>query len=279
MIETVSHLCFGAAAVLYGVSSSLFYAEVARRAAPDEGMHRWTTWLLAAGASFHLTYVLLASLITNVCPVHSVHFILSIASLIATASYLAARKRFGVRALGLIVAPIGLVVTLGTFFLSSGGPETRLPAAFIGLHVFANLIGYALFLLAFGAAVMYLQQDRRLKSKRGLDGAKLPALNALDKAMHRFLMAGFPLLTLGVATGSVWSSRLETGAPDEVLRTALAYATWLLIGGVLLLRVAVGWRGRRAAYGTVAGFACALIVLFIYLVRPALRQSQALVGG
>jgi ABC-type uncharacterized transport system permease subunit len=36
---------------------------------------------------------------------------------------------------------------------------------------------------------------------------------------------------------------------------------------VLLLRAAAGWRGRRAAYGTIAGFGFALLVLLVYLLR------------
>ena len=74
----------------------------------------------------------------------------------------------------------------------------------------------------------------------------------LDRAVHRFLVLGFPLLTLGVVTGSIWAKRLEVGAPQEVLRIVLGYATWLLIAMVLLLRVAAGWRGRRPA---IAGMA------------------------
>jgi ABC-type uncharacterized transport system permease subunit len=279
MTQTTMHISFGAAVLLYALSSTMYYAEVARGASPKAGWHRYTPALLATAAIGHTCYVLLASLVAKVCPVHSIHFFLSVASLLSTAAYLVASRRFKVRALGLVVAPIGLVLTLGSFFIGTAGPQPRLPASFIGLHVFANLIGDALFLLAFGAAVMYLLQDRRLKNKRGLDGAHLPPLEALDKASHRFLLAGFPLLTLGVVTGTVWSARLELGAPDEVLRAVFGYATWLLIAGTLLLRVIAGWRGRKAAYGTVVGFTFAVIVLVIYLVRPALREGQALVGG
>jgi hypothetical protein len=53
------------------------------------------------------------------------------------------------------------------------------------------------------------------------------------------------------------------------MRTIFGYATWLLIGGVLLLRAAAGWRGRRSAYGTILGLAFATAVLVIYVVRPA----------
>ena len=75
-----------------------------------------------------------------------------------------------------------------------------------------------------------------------------------------------------------WAERLESGTPDEILRAVFGYATWLMFGSVLLLRVVAGWRGRRSAYGTIAGFACALTVLLIYLVRPLLRASEV-TGG
>jgi ABC-type uncharacterized transport system permease subunit len=172
-----------------------------------------------------------------------------------------------VDALGLFVAPLGLMMTLGTFFVGTSAPERRLPPSFIGLHALSALVGFAMFLLACGAAVLYLVQERRLKKQR-LPGRGLPALDALDRAVHRFLVAGFPLLTLAVVTGTVWARKLEQGSPEEIFKNALAYATWLMFGGVLLLRVVAGWRGRRAAYGTVAGFACELVVLGLYVARP-----------
>jgi ABC-type uncharacterized transport system permease subunit len=269
---------FIAAVLLYGAAAMLFYLDVAQRGASD-AKDRMAARLLAGGAAAHGVFVVVASFVAHVCPVHSLHFAMSIASLLATIGYLAARRRFNIQALGLVVAPLGLVVTLGTYFLGESETYRELPASFIGLHVFANLAGVALFLLACGAAVMYLVQERRFKSKKArLGQGGLPALDSLDKATHRFLVAGFPLLTIGVATGTVWAERLELGSPDEVLRAVFGYATWLLIAGVLLLRVVAGWRGRRAAYGTVAGFACAMIVFIIYLVRPVLKGAAALGG-
>jgi ABC-type uncharacterized transport system permease subunit len=273
-------ITFAGSVVLYGIASALYYFEVAR-GRRDDDTRPIAPWLLAAAGALHSAYVVIASFVARVCPVHSVHFILSIASLISTAVYLVARTRFKIHALGLVVAPLGLVVILGTFFLGSASSEERLPASFIGLHVFANLVGAALFLLASAAAVMYLIQEKRLKNKKAVlleKNSGLPPLDSLDKATHRFLMAGFPLLTLGVLTGTVWSEHLETGSLDEILRAVLGYATWLLIAGVLLLRVLAGWRGRRAAYGTVAGFLCAFAVLLVYLFRPMLKAA-AMVGG
>jgi ABC-type uncharacterized transport system permease subunit len=270
MPPAVSYAAFAVATVAYAMSATLFYLEVAREAKSDERIDRAATRLLGLGAVMHAAYVIIASYVMRVCPVHSVHFILSIASLLATGTYLVARRRFRIHALGLLVAPLGLVVTLGTFFMGRGAPDRSLPASFIGFHVFANLVGSALFLLACGAAVMYLVQDKRLKQKRALPGGgALPPLDALDRAVHRFLLAGFPLLTLGVITGTVWAHKLESGTLAELFRSLLGWAAWFLVAGVLTLRVAFGWRGRRSAYGTLAGFACAAMVLLFYLVRPA----------
>lgn len=273
-MSALSYASFGIAVVLYAAASTLFYLDVAR-ATDVRAQARWAPWFLGIAAGAHTTYVVIASFVAQVCPVHSIHFVLSIASLVATGVYLVARNRFKAQALGLIVAPVGIVVTLGTFFLAASQPDQKLPAAFTGFHVFANLMGVALFLLASGAAVMYLVQERRLRNKKALLLSKkggLPPLESLDKAVHRFLIAGFPLVTLGVITGTVWAPKLEAGATEDVVRTAFGYAMWLLIGGVLVLR-AVGWRGRRSAYGTVAGFLCAMVVLGIYLVRPLLHTT------
>lgn len=272
----LSPLTFLLALAFYGAATVLFFAEIARHRGVVGGVSKplpaapLAPMLLAGGALAHGAYVTLASFVVHICPVRSVHFLLSIASLLAIGVYLAMRTRFGIHALGLLVAPLGLAFLLGTYFLGKPLPEPHLSPGFIALHVMANLLGVALFLLAGGAAVLYLVQEKRLKKKRGNTRiGNLPALDTLDSAVHRFLVAGFPLLTVGIITGTFWARQLEMGTPDEVMRIILGYATWLLFAAVLLLRAAAGWRGRRAAYGTIAGFACAAAVLVIYLVRPA----------
>lgn len=258
---------FAAAVLLYGGGSVLFYLDVARGSSATREPSRTAPALLAGGAVAHLGYVLLASFVAHSCPVHSIHFFLSMASLLATAVYLGARRRWRIHAVGLILAPVGMVLSLSTFFLGQPAPAGSMPASFIALHVFANLCGAALFLLAGATASLYLIQERRLKRKRAVLSSSLPSLDSLDRAAHRCLLAGFPLLTLGLATGSISARQIELAA-DDLVRAAFGWATWLLFAGVLLMRAALGWRGRRAAYGTVAGFGCAMVVLLLYALRP-----------
>jgi ABC-type uncharacterized transport system permease subunit len=47
----------------------------------------------------------------------------------------------------------------------------------------------------------------------------------------------------------------------------LGLVAWAVFATVLLLRVAAGWQGKRAAIGTLVGFACTLCVLVGYAIR------------
>ena len=47
----------------------------------------------------------------------------------------------------------------------------------------------------------------------------------------------------------------------------LALVCWAVFAALLAARTFVGWRGRRSARLTLAGFAVALVVLGIYLLR------------
>jgi ABC-type uncharacterized transport system permease subunit len=96
--------------------------------------------------------------------------------------------------------------------------------------------------------------------------SRLPALDALDRAEHRLLLAGFPLQTLGAISGAAFLADLHL-SQAQLLQVILAYGTWVLVAGVLLGRAILGWHGRRAAYGTVAGASCVMIVLFLYILR------------
>jgi ABC-type uncharacterized transport system permease subunit len=188
----------------------------------------------------------------------------------ACAIYLALRRRYRIDVVGAFVAPLALTFLLASSLVGMSAPDPHYRRAILPIHVAANLLGDALFMLAFAAAVAYLLQERRLKQKN-LAGffRKLPPLDALDKAEHRFLLAGFPLLTAGIVTGVYWAHDVEAGGAAAIARAALGYATWVLFAAVLLLRAGAGWRGRKAAYGTIAGFSFAVLVLILYLIRAS----------
>ncbi|MFO0660833.1 MAG: cytochrome c biogenesis protein CcsA [Polyangiaceae bacterium] len=266
--QLLSSASFVLGSLLYTSSVVSFFVQVVR-GGNAEGFARLGPYLLAAAALSHGAFVTATSFLAHVCPVESVHFALSVASLIAIISYLLARLRWKIDVVGAFVAPIGLCFLLGTRIIGLDAAGPKLPPMFLTLHVASNLAGEALFLLSCVTAGLYLFAEKRLKQRRGASlVGRLPPLDALDQAEHRFLLLGFPLLTLGIVTGTAWAHKLESGTAAEILRAAFAYLTWLVFAGVLLLRAAAGWRGRRAALGTIAGFFLTVIVLLVYLVRP-----------
>jgi ABC-type uncharacterized transport system permease subunit len=263
MSLALANVLFAATALLYLSASALFIAELAGRPGPA----RLAPRLVMAGVPLHAAHIVVWSLVLGVCPVEGIHFALSVASLLACAAYLLARTRYRVDAVGAFVAPQALAFLLASRFVGPVPDEPRLRSVLLPFHVASNLLGIALFTLAFAAAVAYLLQERHLKRKdlEGID--RLPAIDALDRAEHMFLVAGFPLLTVGILTGTIWAREIQAGGAGAVARAALSYAAWSLIGGVLLLRASAGWRGRRAAVGTILGFGLTMLVLALYLLR------------
>jgi ABC-type uncharacterized transport system permease subunit len=272
--EVVASGLFYLTAAIYVVASVLFLRFLVRGKG-DVG--RVGPRLIALGAGLHALHIVVASLILRACPVEGIHFSMSVASMSMSVAYALARKRFRVEVAGAFVAPLALTSLLASRFVGGvAEPGARIKGAILPFHVSASLLGFALFTLAFSTATLYLIQERLLKKKR-IDGVfrRLPPLDVLDRAEHRFLLAGFPLLTIGIVTGTLWARRVEMGEPVEVLRAAFGYVTWLFIAGVLLLRAAAGWRGRRAAYGTIAGFGFGVVVLTLYLLHAPSGPASA----
>ena len=232
--------------------------------------------MVTVAAVLHALHIGFFSLLIKVCPVDGVHFPLSVASMFTCVLYVALRRRFRLDAAGVVVTPFALTTLLASRFVGGGmlAPGPRVRSAILPFHVTMNLLGVALFTLAAASAMLYLVQERRLKEKR-LTGLfqRLPALDTLDRAEHRLLLAGFPLLTFGIVSGTVWATRLRVQMLSDLVRDSFGYVTWLMFAAVLLSRAVLGWRGRKAAWGTLTGFALTIVVLLMYLLRSGTPAS------
>ena len=107
---------------------------------------------------------------------------------------------------------------------------------------------------------MYIIQETEWKSKRPRTFYyRLPLLGTLDDISYYSLAVGFALCTLALITGSVWAF-VEWGANWVVDPTiALSFLTWLIYLGMIFGRLAIGWRGRKAAYLSILGFCSAAL--------------------
>src|SRR5437660_9908590 len=95
-------------------------------------------------------------------------------------------------------------------------------------HASVSLVAYGAFALACIAGVMYLVQERQLKTHQLRPICyHLPPLTDLFTAITRLLWLGFILYPVGIASG------FFTGQPLPYVQVAAAIAVWLLYAAIL----------------------------------------------
>ena len=72
----------------------------------------------------------------------------------------------------------------------------------------------------------------------------------------------FPLLTLMIASGAYWANQTWGSYWSWDPKETWAAITWLVYAGYLHMRITRGWRGRRAAYFAILGFAVVMFTFF-----------------
>jgi ABC-type uncharacterized transport system permease subunit len=220
--------------------------------------------LLVATAVVHAGDVVVRSTSTHSCPVLSAVFALSLAALITTISFLAWAGRSRLLVLGVIVTPISLAMFIASAALSIPPTVSDVSEWFLALHVFANLSAVALFVVAAAAAMAYLFQSGRLKSKRpAAGGAAFPGLSSLETLIQRLLTLGLGLMTLGVISGAVFAERLSPSGVVAI-RVVLSYVCWLIVAGMVVGQRFIGHSGRRVAWGAVMVATMAVTVVVLY---------------
>jgi ABC-type uncharacterized transport system permease subunit len=183
------------------------------------------------------------------------------------AVYLAAVWRYRIEALGSFIVPLAFLAAA-----SAGVPVTtpvRLPLAvqhvWLGLHITLALLGYAALTLMFCAGIMYLIQERQLKSKRpGAWYHYLPSLTLLDELNAKALLLGFPFLTQGIVTGSVWAKYMYGSYLHWNLTSLPLLLAWFIYALLLGGRRMLGWQGIKAARAAVGGFVVVLASYFVH---------------
>lgn len=195
-------------------------------------------------------------------PLTNLHDAMSFFSWALVLVFLVVELRHRIHVLGSFILPIALLSLLSAAALPTKVPTLAPALNTVWVHVTLSMLGTVGFAVAFAAGVMYLIQDGLLKSKRfNLLYAKLPPLDFLDHLNQRSIVLGFPLLTLGIITGAI-SAEFARGSylnwnPEQTW----ALVTWVFYFVVLMGRITVGWRAKRAAFLTIVGFAGVVLTL------------------
>jgi cytochrome c-type biogenesis protein CcsB len=221
--------------------------------------------LLLIGFVSNTASIAFAYIKSGVFPVHNLHETLLIVGWSIAGVFLIFQYKYNLKILGVFAAPLATTVIIISSLLP-GEIETRQEIFnnfWLIIHIFTVFTGEAAFALACGSGVLYLLQERAIKKKsRGFFFKRLPSLELIDSTGYACIVVGFTLLTIGLATGfiyakSVWG-KFWSWDPKEVW----SGITWLLYAALLHERLAVGWRGRRAAIMAIVGFG---VLLFTFL--------------
>ncbi len=132
-----------------------------------------------------------------------------------------------------------------------------MPNAWLEFHASISIIAFGAFGLACVAGVMYLVQERQLKTHT-LHSLfyHLPSLPNLFSAMIRLLWLGFALYSAGLLSG------FFTGEPLPWMKVMLALAIWIFYAAILFGPQLRSVAPRRIAAFCIGAFAAALSLLW-----------------
>lgn len=266
--------------ILLGISSILFSLFLFKKKKALFGMGRWILW---AGFGMWSLELLVKTKELGVLPVYDLRSSLFFWGWCGIFVYLLLQIKFRLTVLSAFIAPLAFVLALvsGTLPSSSGPLKPYLKGLWFHLHVIPMFLGIAFFFLSAVAAGLYLWVDRALKSRKmSTFSFQLPSLAGLDQMGHYTVTYGFPLYSIGMMAGALYAQatfgKYWQWDPKEVW----ALVTWLLYAILLHERLALGWKGKKAATLTLVCF-CAL--LFTYLVISHLGEGyhsfKSLSGG
>jgi cytochrome c-type biogenesis protein CcsB len=263
-----------AAGGLAGGDSMPEVAPPALRAIRQAGS--WVTaamTLSAVGVAAHLTAVVTRGLAVHRAPWGNMYEFVTALTCFAAIFFLFLMIRYrawalGVFVMGSVVLALGLAQTV--IYTAAGQLVPALQSYWLDIHVTAMTLATGIFFVSAVLGVVYLAVDRynrrvaagRAAPENGIV-RRLPGIEQLDRLTYRTIVFGFPVWTFGVIAGAIWADeawgRYWGWDPVETF----AFITWVLYAAFLHARATAGWRGRRAQYVQLLGFATLMFNILV----------------
>ena len=239
-----------------------------------ELVHRMAVLATLAGWAAHTVALIVRAVELGAPPLGSLPDAISVGVWVIVAVELMIEQGTGLRVLGAFVLPIVVLLSLKATTARPSGLTPVLASAWIWIHIALAMVGFAAFVFNFVGALMYLLQERQLKTKRpGAFYYRLPALETLDRLTFRTLALGFPFLTVGLLLGAIWARTAWGSALAFDPLAFFSLVAWVIYAGNLAGRAAAGWHGRRAAYFAIVGFAALVLTLSAGFFLPGRHGS------
>jgi cytochrome c-type biogenesis protein CcsB len=228
-------------------------------------VERMSYYSLPLAFLIHLFSILLRYLEAGYTPITNFHESLSFFSLAIAGFFLYLRRTYRIATVGAIILPAICIMLVWAVALP--GDIKPLPPVlrsyWLPIHTLFCFVGNAIFFVSFFVSVLYLVVERAIKRKRFLSlSANFPSLETLDLINYRCISYGFPFLTMGIITGSIWAGFAWGSYWSWDPKETWSLITWIVYAILLHNRLAIGWRGRRTAYLMILGFFSILLTFF-----------------
>lgn len=218
--------------------------------------------VMALGFVFQSAFLYVRGQEAGRCPITSVFEILVFVSWAIVLLYFLVGPAYRLSLLGVFTAPVVFLFQLAALLLPAASSEPGVPAGrvdfWLEIHASVSLLAYGAFALACVAGVMFLVQDRLLKTHH-LNALfySLPPVNHLARAMVRLLVLGFALLTVGIAA----AYGMEQSPAG--IKLGMSYAVWLLYGTLIAIYFTRGVSSSQMAKAAVGVFILPVCTLWI----------------
>jgi HemX protein len=243
------------AVIVYGVSM-LYSVFLWRKGFRQD--NRVNYLLLLLGFGLHTTAMFLRGFHLDRCPVNNLYEATLFLAWTTVAVYLAIGLWSRLRFLGAFASPV--LFAIGVFALMPAldpphGPKPAFSGAATSLHAALILLAYGTFGLAAVSGAMYLTQEHDLKFHKLRAVLSLfPPIQRLELITGRLVLAGFLLLTVGLAVGGHLPRPVGVHFHDDP-KVVWSGFLWLLYLGLLVSRWRFAPSGRRFAVGVIGAFA------------------------
>jgi ABC-type transport system involved in cytochrome c biogenesis permease subunit len=212
------------------------------------------TVFLSAGALAQTAYMVLRWVAAGRAPFSNMYESLVLFAWAIVVVYLAMQLRRQIPVLGAATALLAVLVLAYASTYQDNTIRPLMPALrsnWLTVHVFTCFLGYGGFAIAALSSLGYL-----------LTPKNRPQIElSFDEATAKTISFGFLFLTAGIITGAVWANSAWGTYWSWDPKETWSLITWLIYAVFLHCRFMRGWKGKRAAWISVIGFAS---VIFTY---------------
>jgi len=256
-------LFFQAALIVYALAAAGYLVYFVK---PEQ---KWPAaasfWATCIGFILHIAYFTLRWTESGRIPITSFFEAANFLGMGIVLVFVLMEFRFKIPALGSFMLPLVILLMVPALVISGDIKELNpvLKSGWLGIHTSLAVLGDSAFAFACIISIMYLIQERQLKSKHlGAIFHRLPSLDIMDTLGYKALTLGWPLFTLGMLTGSIWANSAWGTYWSWDPKETWSLITWVIYLALLHLRT-IGWRGRKMAFLSILGFAFVLISFFV----------------